>query len=115
MTESGEIVIYPQANVGDLPVRRRTDDGCWRIPDDRIAVRSSISSYEVGAGQSVSEKFDIYTYGREIECLPAGRHVFKDQIRGSDESAMVDAVLTIDISKDGRVSVSEDETGINLS
>jgi len=111
--ESEGIVIFPQTSVGDFPKPVRTDDGCWRVSDDkRIAVQASLSAYDVGAGQSVSEKFDVYTYGYGGECLPAGNHVFEDQISDSDETEVVDAVLTLHVSKDGRVSILGDETGI---
>jgi len=106
------IVIDPETYIGPWEDPFRTDDECWRYPNDgRTLVQSILEETEVAPGDSITETYEVYTRGKTRSCLPKGRYYFQDKngfrsgaLQGTDSmnKEARDMILTVVLQIDGK-------------
>jgi hypothetical protein len=97
-----ELVIDPGTDVGPWDDPEQTEDGCWRFPQGgQRAVHSLLEPRDLTTGESITESYDVYTYGDSGPCLPEGTYQFEDKGYVQEEShpMILTLVLTVDASQ----------------
>jgi hypothetical protein len=74
-TGEPSLFLDPDTELGDVPPGVRTEDGCWRLTGDQIAIRSIAKQQSVSPGSPLTESYDVYTFD-EAGCLSPGRYEF---------------------------------------
>jgi hypothetical protein len=117
------IVIGPETYIGPWEDPFRTDDGCWRYPNEGYLVQSILEEIEVAPGDSITETYEVYTSGKTRSCLPKGRYYFQDKngfrsglLQGTANVSREarDMILTVVLQIDGehRITVQAQKPAI---
>lgn len=107
LTWADDIVIAPTTNVRPWDDPVQTEDDCWRFPKDNPRPIQSILNWtELPPDSSLSEAYNIYTYGESSPCLPPGSYRFQDKGYFESESQPMVLTLVVEINDEHRVSAS---------
>ncbi len=71
------LVVSPETNVGPNEPPTERVDGCWRWESARF-VQSILETYRLDPGESLSERYGVYTSASADECLPPGEYYLDD-------------------------------------
>ena len=71
------LVVLPETNVGPNEPPSGRVDGCWRWESERF-VQSILETYPLDPGESVFERYDVYTSASADECFPPGEYYLDD-------------------------------------
>lgn len=104
-TRPDELVIDLNSDIGPWESPMKTQDGCWRFPDDgQQAIRSITRTRVVSPGDSIIETYAVYTQGESRACFPAGTYQFIDQGFISDESNPIVLTLIFNITEPHQIT-----------
>lgn len=113
---SNHIVIDPGTSVGPWKAPIRTNDHCWRYPTNATRpVESSLEWRTLGAGESISETYEVYTDSDANTCLPGGAHRFQDRKYVTTESRPMVVTLVLEIDDEGGLVASTEEPNIGAT
>ena len=71
------LVVSPETNVGPNEPPTERVDGCWRWESAQF-VQSILETYPLDPGESLSERYDVYTSTEADECFPPGEYYLDD-------------------------------------
>lgn len=108
-----ELILDPRTLVGPSIQSERTDEGCWRAPDDRDRpIQSSLEFREIPSGESIQETYDVYTWTEASACLPEGSYRFQDDCNVGEESRTTTLTLVLEVDADGRLTATGERSTI---
>lgn len=100
-----DLVLDPEGYIGPWDDPYRTDDGCWRFPEDgQRLVQSSLVWRTLDPDESLSEEYDIYTHGDSPSCLPSGIYRFQDGGFVEREGQSITFTLKLEVREDMRLA-----------
>lgn len=109
-----DLVLVPDTETGPDDEPSAPTDGCWRFPDDGyIAIQSSLEWRKIAPGQSLTERYSVYTRGDFLPCLPEGVYRFQDKgsLERESQPMVLTLVLTINGSHELSVTAKGPSTG----
>lgn len=107
-----QLVIDPETYVGPWDEPTRSAEGCWRFPEDGSRlVQSSLNWRDLSPSDSLTETYEIYTYGTSGPCLPEGTYQFQDKGYLEDEAHALILTLSLQIDTDQQLTVNTEGTG----
>lgn len=108
-----ELVLDPETYIGPWADPVQDDNDCWRFRNDgERLVQDSLGFRKIQPGGVLSESYDVYTYGMEGTCFPAGTYRFHDQSFVNNESQPIVLALTVDIDENQQLSVNSEKTRV---
>jgi hypothetical protein len=112
---SGEPSLFldPDTELGDVPPGVRTEDGCWRLTGDQIAIRDIANRRTVSPGSPLTETYDVYTFD-EAGCLSRGRYEFAATTPQAGGDKQVRFTLALRVGDGKTLSVDEDGTAASV-
>lgn len=93
------ISLAPVDSSGRATDLSRSDSGCWRAATDEERTVVSILEYRgLAPGETISQRYDVFTADGASACRPDGRYVFEDGVtmRSDDSEAVLTLVLDLD-------------------
>lgn len=107
------LVIDPETNVGPWKDPVRTADSCWRYPEDASRPVQSILEWRtLDAGESLSERYEVYTDSDADSCLPQGSYRFQDKGYVEKESRSMVLTLVLEVDDTHQLTARTEEPHI---